>query len=149
MTLPSTDREGIDRLKNHFSKLQIADKDGDLDRDGYTAPAWWPMTLSNGATGTIDWVATFGLPEIPKAVWLWSQACDAGSAAGDYFIGFKAKVTTASDSFRVRCDRENNGNKDDRSGLVPVADNGTSYYRAIASGVNTMEVHVLVVGWMR
>ena len=59
MRLSSTDRGAIDKLKNHFSKIQIADKDGDLDRDGYTSAAWDGDMFSNGATGTINWVVDF------------------------------------------------------------------------------------------
>ena len=40
MRLSSTDRGAIDKLKNHFSKVQIADRDEDLDRDPYGAGAW-------------------------------------------------------------------------------------------------------------
>jgi len=149
MTLPSTDRDGIDRLKLHFSKIQIANADANLDREPYTAAAWSPMTLSNGATGTIDWVATFGLPEIPKMVWLFGEARDAASAAGDYSIGFKARATTTFVSFRVRCNREANDNLENDHGPVAVADNGTTYYSVVANGVNTMDVWLRVVAWMK
>ena len=149
MTLPSTDREAIDRLKLHFSKIQIADKDHDLDRDHYVAAAWAPMTLSNGATGTIDWVATFGLPEIPKLVWLFCETRDDDSAAGDYYIDFRARATTTRASFRARANRENNDNIESDHGPVAVADNGTTYYAVTASGVNTMDVWVRVIAWMK
>ena len=149
MTLPSTDREAIDRLKLHFSKFQIADKDHDLDRDPYIAAAWNPKTLSNGATGTIAWVATFGLPEIPKAVWIEIHLRDSDSAAGDYYIGLQARSTTTTFSAMARCDREANDNIDNHQRLVPVADNGTSYYAVVASGVNTMDVWIRVIAWMK
>jgi len=149
MTLPSTDREGIDRLKLHFSKIQIANADADLDRDPYFAAAWNPMTLSNGATGTIDWVATFGLPKIPKLVWLFASVRDSGSAAGDYYINFQARATTTRVSFRPRANRENNDNIESDHGCVAVADNGTTYYSVVASGVNTMDVWLSVVVWMK
>ena len=149
MTLPSTDREAIDRLKLHFSKFQIADKDGDLDRDPYTSAAWNGNAFSNGATGTINWVTAFGLPEIPQAVWVEVHLRDADSSAGDYHIAFRAKVTTTRDSATCRCDRENNDNLDNHQRLIPVADNGTSYYSVVASGVNTMDVWIRVIAWMK
>ena len=149
MRLPSTDRGAIDKLKNHFSKVQIADRDEDLDRDPYTAGAWNFMTLSNGATGTIDWVATFGLPEIPKMVCLYSELRDVASAGGDYYIDFLAKATTGGTALRFRCDRAANDNWDSHQGLVAVADNGTTYYAVVASGVNTMDVRLRVPAWTR
>lgn len=144
-----TDRGATGILREHFSKIQIANADDNLDREPYWAAAWNPKTLSNGATGTIDWVATFGLPKIPKMVWLYCQTRDSGSAAGDYYIEFKARVTTTRASFRARCNRENNNNLDNRHGPVAVADNGTTYYAVVASGVNTMDVWVRVVAWMK
>ena len=149
MRLPSTDRGAIDKLKNHFSKIQIADKDKDLDRDPYIAAAWAPMTLSNGATGTIDWVVTFGLPEIPKMVWLAVQVRDSASAGGDYAISFKAKVTTTNVSLITRSERAFNDSIRTSHGPVAVADNGMTYYAVVASGVNTMDVYVRVVAWER
>ena len=147
MTLPSTDREAIDRLKLHFSKIQIADADHDLDRDSYLA--WNNVAFSNGATGTLDWVAVAGLPEIPKAVFVWCQVRDSASSLGDYYIDFKARVTTTRTSFRARANRENDDNLENDHGLIPVADNGTSYYSVTASGVNTMDVYLWVVAWMK
>jgi len=149
MTLPSTDRGAIDRLKLHFSKIQIANADENLDREPYWAAAWNPMTLSNGATGTIDWKTTFGLPEIPKLVWLFCETRDEASAAGDYYIDFRARATTTRASFRARANRENNDNIESDHGCVAVADNGTTYYSVVASGVNAMEVWLWVVAWMK
>jgi len=149
MTLPSTDREGIDRLKLHFSKVQIANADANLDREPYSAGAWLPKTLSNGASGTIDWVATFGLPEIPKMVWLTASVRDSVSAAGDYYIEFRARATTTLPSFRARANRENHDEIEGDHGCVAVADNGTTHYAVVANGVNTMDVWLWVVAWMK
>jgi len=149
MTLPSTDRGAIDRLKLHFSKIQIANADADLDREPYSAGAWEPMVLSNGANGTIDWVATFGLPKIPKMVWLFATVRDSASVMGDYYISFKARATTTRTSFRARANRENNDNLEGDHGPVAVADNGTTYYDVVASGVNTMDVWLWVVAWVK
>lgn len=149
MKLSSTGREAIDRLKNHFSKTQISERDADLDRDPYMAAAWGPMTLSNGATGTIDWVVTFGLPEIPKSVSLIVAVRDAASAGGNYLIDFKAKVTTTNVSLEARTERALNDGWRSAHGPVAVADNGTTYYRVIASGVNTMDVYIRVVQWVK
>ena len=149
MRLPSTDRGAIDKLKNHFSKIQISDKDADLDRDPYVAAAWAPMTLSNGATGTIDWVVTFGLPEIPKLVFLMVTVRDDASAGGNYVIDFRAKATTTNPSLEARTERAVNDGWRSAHGPVAVADNGTTYYAVVASGVNTMDVFVRVVSWTR
>jgi len=149
MRVQKTDRGAIDKLKNHFSKVQIADLDGDLDRDPYIAGAWAPMTLSHGATGTIDWVVTFGLPEIPKMVFLYAAVRDVASAGGDYSLDFKAKVTTTNWSINARAERGNNDSLRTSHGCVAVADNGTTYYAATASGVNTMDVFLRVVAWER
>ena len=149
MRLSSTDRGAIDKLKNHFSKVQIADRDEDLDRDPYGAGAWNPMTLSNGATGTIDWVVTFNLPEIPKLVWLIVNVRDDASAGGAYLIGFKAKNTTIRTSLEGNAERAVNDDIRSTHGAVAVADNGTTYYAVTASGVNTMDVWVRVVAWER
>ena len=149
MTLPSTDREAIDRLRLHFSKIQIADKDADLDRDPYIAAAWNPMALSNGANGVIDWVATFGLPEIPKMVWLQVLVRDVGSELNDCHINLKARATTTTDSIIAYADRTWNDQLHSTHAPVAVADNGTTYYAAVASGVNTMDVYVRVIAWMK
>ena len=149
MRLPSTDRGAIDKLKNHFSKVQIADKDEDLDRDPYIAATWVPMTLSNGATGTIDWVVTFGLPEIPKMVWLSMAARDLASAGAIYYILFKAKNTTTNPSIVAQTEPAVNDQYRNTQGCVAVADNGTTYYSVVASGVNTMDVIIRVVAWTR
>ena len=149
MTLPSTDREAIDRLKLHFSKIQIANKDADLDRDPYIAAAWNPMALSNGANGVIDWVATFGLPKIPKMVWLLILVRDVGSELNDCHINLKARATTTVDSIIAYADRTWNDQLHSTHAPVAVADNGTTYYAAVASGVNTMDVYVRVIAWMK
>ena len=149
MRLPSTDRGAIDKLKNHFSKIQIADKDADLDRDPYVAAAWNPMTLSNGATGTINWVATFGLPEIPKAVFIQVGVRDAASAGAVYYILLQARATTTTQNMAAQSEAALNGGVRNTNGLVAVADNGTTYYAVVASGVNTMDVWVRVNAWIR
>ena len=149
MRLPSTDRGAIDKLKNHFSKIQIADLDGDLDRDPYVAGAWNPMTLSDTAAGTIDWVVTFGLPEIPKLVWLLVHVRDVASGGGAYGIEFRAKATTTLASITARAERANNDSLRTTHGVVAVADNGTSHYLVTASGVNTMDAWIRLVAWTR
>ena len=149
MRLPSTDRGAIDKLKNHFSKVQITDLDADLDRDPYVAAAWDPMTLSNGATGTIDWVVTFGLPEIPKMVWLLVHVRDVASAGFNCGINLYAKSTTTNSSITARAERAGDDNLRTTHGCVAVADNGTTYYAVTASGVNTMDVWVRVVAWIK
>ena len=149
MRLPSTNRGAIDKLKNHFSKTQIADRDADLDRDPYDVAAWHPMTLSNGATGTIDWVVTFGLPEIPKMVWLHIGVRDSASAGGWYYFLMQAKATTTNPSVVAEAERAANDQLRSSSHCVAVADNGTTYYAVVASGVNTMDVYVRVVAWVK
>ena len=149
MRLPSTDRGAIDKLKNHFSKIQIADKDEDLDRDPYIAAAWNPMALSNGATGTIDWVVTFGLPEIPKAVFLQVGVRDAASAGAVYYILLQSKATTTLQNMAAQSEAALNDGIRNTNGLVAVADNGTTYYAVGASGVNTMDVWIRVNAWIR
>jgi len=149
MTLPSTDREAIDRLKLHFSKIQIADKDHDLDRDGYTSAAWDGDLFSNGAVGTIDWVAAFGLPEIPKFVNLHVSVRDAASAGISYWISFKARVGTTNWSAYADAECAVNNLYRDSDVWVPVDDNGTTYYGILASGVNTMQIWVRVNAWMK
>jgi len=149
MRLPSTVREAVDVLKIYFSKIQIADKDGDLDRDPYTSVAWTNKTLSNGATGTINWVTDFGLPEIPKMVWLATAVRDSGSAGGYYYITFQAKVTTTIYSIIAVAESAVNDCIRTTHAPVAVADNGTTYYSVTASGVNTMDVWVRVVAWVK
>lgn len=149
MRLSSRSPRSLDVLRNYFSKVQVADKDADLDRDPYIAGAWNPAILSNGATGTIDWVVTFGLPEIPKMVWLYIAVRDSASAGGNYLIRFKAKVTTTNWSIDVRPERANNDSPRTTHGCVAVADNGTTYYSVTASGVNTMDVWIRVVAWSK
>ena len=149
MRLPSTDRGAIDKLKNHFSKVQIADKDGDLDRDGYTSASWDGDAFSNGATGTINWVTAFGLPEIPKFANLQASVKDTASAGGVFWISFKAKVGTTNWSAYADAEVAANNLYRDSNVWVPVADNGTTYWAIIASGVNTMNIWLRVNAWIR
>ena len=149
MRLPSTNRGAIDKLKNHFSKVQVSEKDADLDRDPYTSTSWDGDSFSNGATGTINWVTAFGLPEIPKFVWLLIIVRDAGSAGGDYYLGLKAKNTTTNVSIAADAERAANDAYNRTHGCVAVADNGTTHYTVIASGVNTMDIYIFVVAWMK
>lgn len=149
MRLSSTGREAIDTLKNHFSKIQIADRDADLDRDPYTSTNWNGDSFSNGASGTIDWVAVFGLPDIPKMVWLYVSVRDSASAGGAYNIAFKAKNTTTNISLVARTERAANDARRNAHGCVAVADNGTTHYTVIASGVNTMDIWIRVVAWVK
>ena len=149
MRLPSTDRGAIDKLKNHFSKVQIADKDGDLDRDGYTSAAWDGDSFSNGATGTINWVVDFGLPEIPKFVNLQASVKDTASGGGVFWISFKAKVGTTNWSAYADAEVAANNLYRDSNFWVPVADNGTTYWGVIATGVNTMQIFIRVNAWIR
>lgn len=149
MRLSSTGRGAIDKLKNHFSKIQIAEKDADLDRDPYTSTSWDGDSFSNGASGTIDWVAAFGLPEIPKMVWLFIQVRDVASAGANYSIGFKAKNTTTEHSIVALAERAVNDARRNTHGCVAVADNGTTHYTVVASGVNTMDIWIKVVAWVK
>ena len=149
MRLPSTDRGAIDKLKNHFSKIQIADKDGDLDRDGYTSAAWTGNSFSNGAAGTINWVVAFGLPEIPKFVNLYIAVRDLASGGAAYSLRLKAKVGTTSYSALANAEAGGNDLVREHNVWVPVADNGTTYYSIVASGVNTMDIWVRVNAWIR
>ena len=149
MRLPSTDRGAIDKLKNHFSKVQIADKDADLDRDGYTSAAWDGDLFSNGATGTINWVVAFGLPDIPKFVNIQVGVRDVASAGANFWISFKAKVGTTNWSTYADAEPGLNNCYRDTNAWVPVADDGTTYYSVFASGVNTMQIFIRVNAWIR
>ena len=149
MKLRSMDRQSLNTSLTHFSKVQIADKDGDLDRDGYTSAAWSGNAFSNGATGTINWVTAFALPEKPKWVELFVSVRDSASAGGDYWIGFKAKNTTTNYSQICRCERAINDAYRSHSIGVPVADDGTTYYAITASGVNTLDIFIRVNAWIR
>ena len=131
-----------------FDEIHIADADNDGDMDPYFAAAWNPMTLSNGATGTIDWAVTFGLPEIPSLIFLSLLVRDAASAGNYYYIRFYAKSTTGVPSFRGEAESSVNDMIRSTSGCVAVADNGTTYYNVVANGVNTMDVWVRVVAWI-
>ena len=144
MKLPSTDRGAIDKLKNHFSKVQIADMDGDLDRDPYTSAAWSGNAFSTGV-GTINWVTDFGLPEIPKLVCLYVIARDLGAAPWVNYIAFKAKVTTTQTSFGALV--PGNDLENSVQGWVAVADAGTTYYLIVASGAGTMDIWIRVIAW--
>ena len=149
MRLPSTDRGAIDKLKNHFSKIQISDKDADLDRDGYTSAAWDGDMFSNGATGTINWVTAFGLPEIPKFVNLLVSVRDSASGGLNLWLSFKAKVGTTNWSAYADAECAVNNQYRSHNIWVPVADNGTTYWAVIASGVNTMSIWIRVNAWIR
>jgi hypothetical protein len=146
-----TDRGGLVALQNYFSKFQIADKDADLDRDGYTCGSPWDGTFqwSNGATGTINWVTAFGLPEKPKFVNLFVSVHDAGSAGANYNIGFKAKNTTTNYSAYADAEAGVSGVWRDHNLWTPVADDGTTYYAIVASGVNTMRITIRLNAWIR
>ena len=143
------DSAGLDLFKDHFSKIQIADKDGDLNRNGYTSAAWNGNAFSNGATGTINWVTAFGLPEIPKLVNLQASVKDTASAGGVFWISFKAKVGTTNWSAYADAEVAANNLYRDSNVWVPVADDGTTYWAIIASGVNTMNVWLRVNAWIR
>jgi hypothetical protein len=149
MRWPNTVEEAVDVLEDYFNRVQIADKDGDLDRDPYIAGAWAPMTLSNGATGTINWVTTLGLPEIPKLVWLFVTVQDSASAGNYYYIRFKAKNTTTTYSLIAAAEAAANNVLRGTAGPVAVSDDGTTYYSVVANGVNTMNVWIYVVAWVR
>jgi len=143
------DTQGVDILKDRFSKLQIANRDADLNRTPYSAAAWAPKILSNGANGTINWVTTFGLPDLPKMVWLLILVRDEGSELNDCFFTMQAKNTTALNSIVAYANRSWNDQYHSTHAPVAVADNGTTYYAVAASGVNTMDVIVRVVAWMK
>lgn len=146
MRLSSTNRGAIDKLKNHFSKVQIADKDADLDRDPYTSAAWSGNAFSSG-TGTINWVTAFGLPKIPKGVFIRTLLRDSSAVDGAGSLGLKAKNTTTIDSL-FNFSRPNNA-WNPNHGLVPVADNGTTFYTIVSSAAGTCDIWILVVGWIK
>ena len=148
MRLPSTDRGAIDRLKNHFSKVQIAERDGDLDRDPYTSAAWDGDSFST-SVGTIDWVVDFGLPEIPKMVWLVILIRDEDSELVECTMRFKAVATTTNWSIYAYADRSWNDQYHSTHAPVAVNDNGTTRWSIVASGANTMDVIIRVVAWER
>lgn len=143
------DRAGLVVLRNYFSRIQIADAGGDGDRDAYAPGAWWDRTFSNGATGTINWVTDFGLPEIPKAVFVRLTVRDSASAGGGYYFALKAKSTTNQFAVDGQTERAVNDGYRTNHGMVPVADNGTSYYGVAASGVNTLDIRLIVTGWVK
>ena len=130
-------------------RLVIADEDGDGDRDPYISATWAPNTLSDGATGTIDWETDFGLPEKPKLVSLLVGVRDSASAGSSCKIHLRAKSTTTSPTLVGDAERAVNDDIRWTPGCVPVADDGTTYYGVIASGVNTMDVWIRVVTWIR
>jgi len=131
-----------------FDEIHIADADNDGDMDPYVAAAWNPMTLSNGANGVIDWVATFGLPEIPKGVYVQVGVRDAASAGAIYYILLQARATTTTQNMAAQAEAALNDGIRNTNGFVAVADNGTTYYSVGASGVNTMDVWLRVPAWI-
>ena len=128
--------------------IKIADKDDDEDHDPYTSTSWDGDSFSNGASGTINWVNAFGMPETPKAVFALVYANDSGSAGGQYYINFKAKSSTTNPGLSALCPRSGNDHLGVIHGWIPVATDGTSYYSVVASGVNTMDITVRVSLWL-
>jgi hypothetical protein len=129
--------------------ISVADKDSDGDMDSYAPAAWQNKTVSNGDNGTIDWVVDFGLPEIPKMVFLKIDVRDSGSAAGGCRFQLRAKSTTARACCDAWAETSNNDWIRGTMGNTPVADNGTSYYNAVASGVDTMDVWIQCYAWVK
>lgn len=148
MRRKSTDRQAIDILRNYFGKICFADRDGDLDMDPLTNAAWEAAAFSNGATGTINWNALFGVPLKARAVFLWVAARDSASAGGSYAFNLRARATTSDPSLTCRCPRAVNDEPAHQHGWVPIAAAGTSYYNITASGANTMDVWVRVVAYV-
>jgi hypothetical protein len=126
----------------------VADKDSDGDMDPYVSTLWSPRTLSNGDTGTINWIVDFGLPEKPRAIHLQVAVRDAGSAGGLYYILLQAKASTTIPSLFGLSEAAVNDRIRHTYGLVSVADDGTTYYSISASGVGTMDVWIRVVAWI-
>ena len=147
--LPRRAARALDVQQIYHSKFQIADLDADLDRDGYTSTSWNGDSFSNGASGTINWVTAFGLPEKPKWVELIVSVRDSASAGMNYYIAFKAKATTTNVSAYGDAEAAANDIYRDSCIGVPVADDGTTHYAIAASGVNTMDIWIRVNAWIR
>jgi len=141
-----TDRKGVDAFKNHFTKFQIADKDGDLDMDPYTSTSWDGDSFSTG-TGTINWQTAFSVPERPKMVFIRVSLRDSSATPAAGVLQLKAKNTTTNDDFVIRSLANNVIN--DGHGLVSVAADGTSYYQITASGAGTCDIWIYVLGWVK
>ena len=149
MRQQKTDRGAVATLKTYFNRMDFADRDSDLDMDMLTNAAWEGATFSNGANGTINLNAVFGVPVNARAVFVWASARDAASAGGTYYFNVRTKATTANPHFTCRCPQGVDDELGQQHGFVPIPAAGTLYYNVVASGVNTMDVWLRIIGWVR
>jgi len=82
-------------------------------------------------------------------VWLIIFMRDLGSELNNCEFRLRARATTTQASIVAYADRSWNDQPHSTHGCVAVADNGTTYYDVVASGVNTMDVWIRVVAWMK
>jgi hypothetical protein len=129
------------------------DKDGDGDFDALTATAWAGGTVTDAATGTINWNTAFGVPTTAKAVDLYIFVQDQNTyATSSGTFSLQAKSSTTTPAMVVLTPYS--GTELDNSaivyarGTVPISAAGTSFYSAVARKASgTMTVSIRVVGY--
>jgi len=114
-----------------------ADKDSNEAYDPLTAAAWENSTKSG--SGTINWNTVFGVPTNAKVVLVWVYLND--DIAGTAFR-MKAKSTGADYPFDISAQVAGVVNRG--QGIVPVAEDGTSYYYFTSA---ITDFYLRVVGW--
>jgi hypothetical protein len=111
-----------------------------------TSTSWDGDSYSTTAKTLIDLSAVFGVPAGVKAVDLWVEINDSGSAATDCWLLLSPNNTAYSGKYIGLHLRPNDANE--RISLtVPCDENGDIYYQINASGTGTMDVNIMVWGY--
>ena len=110
-----------------------------------TSTAWNGAARSTTAATKIDMSAVFGTPANIDAVLLRVSCRDSGSATTQAFI-LLADADPGPDSIVVRA-AEINNRWNDAYPVVPTDANGDIYYSCSATGVGTLYIHIVVLGY--
>jgi len=112
----------------------------------YTSTSWDGDAYSTTAKTVIDLSAVFGAPANMRAVDLWVQFRDSGSAAGDPYLVLWCN-DTALEGKILRAYHIENDAYVTYSLMVPCDANGDIYYQINATGASTMDVWMQIHGY--
>ncbi|HRU95334.1 MAG TPA: hypothetical protein P5195_08915 [Anaerolineae bacterium] len=112
-----------------------------------TSTAWNGNARSTTSATLIDMSAVFGTPANIDAVLLRVSVRDSGSSGAPTYGITLDNTTIGNSSTTIRCGGMPDDSITDDTTIIPTDANGDIYYKIVASGVNTLDAWIFVLGY--
>ena len=112
-----------------------------------TSTSWDGDSFSTTAKTLIDLSAVFSAPAGIKAISVFVRLNDSASASANYWMVL-SPVDTANVGIFFQCSEINDRHRYG-TGIIPCDANGDIYYQISASGANTLDALIRIVGYWR